>query len=377
MNMTMDRSLPEKRPCRFIVVGSGWRSLFYWRISCAYPELFTMVAMLCRTDEKAGAMRRQYGVPAITSEAACEAMKPDFVVAAVNKASIFSETMRWAKKGFPVLCETPAALNLEDLKELWRMKMEEGAKIQVAEQYYLYPSFAAAMEVVRRGYLGDAAMMSLSAVHDYHGASVIRRMLGTGLQNMAIYGKEYPYTLVETDSRDGAVTDGRRAEKTRCRLTFEFEAGKTAFYDFSSAQYHSYIRSRHLNVQGPEGELDDWTVRRVKEEIHPTGRRFLPVEQTMSVQREASGRGIIRICLGEEQLYINPFVHMGLTKVLPQDETAIAVLMMGMRRYIEEGTECYPLAEGLQDAYTLILINEALKNPGRPVRSETQIWAGK
>ena len=61
---------------------------------------------------------------------------------------------------------------------------------------------------------------------------------------------------------------------------------------------------------------------------------------------------------------------------LPQDETAIAVLMMGMRRYIEEGLECYPLAEGLQDAYALILINEALKSPGRPVRSETQIWAG-
>ena len=50
--------------------------------------------------------------------------------------------------------------------------------------------------------------------------------------------------------------------------------------------------------------------------------------------------------------------------------------MMGMRRYIEEGLECYPLAEGLQDAYALILINEALKSPGRPVRSETQIWAG-
>lgn len=48
-----------------------------------------------------------------------------------------------------------------------------------------------------------------------------------------------------------------------------------------------------------------------------------------------------------------------------------------MRRYIEEGTECYPLAEGLQDAYTLVLINEALKDPGWPVRSETQIWAGK
>lgn len=376
MKMTIDRTVLEKKPLRFVVIGSGWRSLFYWRIACAYPELFTMEAMLCRTEEKAGHMRKQYGVPAVTSETACEAMKPDFVVVAVNKASIFPVTKQWAGKGFPVLCETPAALKLDELKELWRMKMEEGAKIQVAEQYFLYPSFAAATEVVRRGFLGEASMMTLSAVHDYHGASVIRRMLGTGLQNMTIYGKEYPFTLMETDSRDGAITDGRMSERTRRRITFEFEDGKTAFYDFSSVQYHSYIRSRHLNVQGMTGELNDWTVRYVKEEVQPSGRRFLPMEQTMSVERNASGSGIIRVSLEEEQLYVNPFVYMGLKQVLPQDETAIAVLMMGMRRYIEEGLECYPLAEGLQDAYTLILINEALKSPGRPVRSETQIWAG-
>ena len=106
-------------------------------------------------------------------------------------------------------------LELDELKELWRMKMEEDARIQVAEQYFLYPSFAAAAEVVRRGFLGEASMMTLSAVHDYHGASVIRRMLGTGLQNMTIYGKEYPFTLMETDSRDGAITDGRMSERTR------------------------------------------------------------------------------------------------------------------------------------------------------------------
>lgn len=88
MKMTIDRTALEKKPLRFVVIGSGWRSLFYWRIACAYPELFTMEAMLCRTEEKAGHMRKQYGVPAVTSEASCEAMKPDFVVVAVNKASI-------------------------------------------------------------------------------------------------------------------------------------------------------------------------------------------------------------------------------------------------------------------------------------------------
>ena len=41
---------------RFIVVGSGWRSLFYWRIAQALPERFELCAMLCRTEEKAEKM---------------------------------------------------------------------------------------------------------------------------------------------------------------------------------------------------------------------------------------------------------------------------------------------------------------------------------
>lgn len=39
---------------RFIVVGSGWRSLFYWRIAQALPERFELCAMLCRTGKHLG-----------------------------------------------------------------------------------------------------------------------------------------------------------------------------------------------------------------------------------------------------------------------------------------------------------------------------------
>ena len=56
---------------RFIVVGSGWRSLFYWRIAQALPERFELCAMLCRTEEKAEKMHREYGVPVSTSAEQC------------------------------------------------------------------------------------------------------------------------------------------------------------------------------------------------------------------------------------------------------------------------------------------------------------------
>lgn len=59
---------------RFIVVGSGWRSLFYWRIAQALPERFELCAMLCRTEEKAEKMHQEYGVPVSTSAEQCAAL---------------------------------------------------------------------------------------------------------------------------------------------------------------------------------------------------------------------------------------------------------------------------------------------------------------
>lgn len=102
---------------RFIVVGSGWRSLFYWRIAQALPERFELCAMLCRTEEKAEKMHREYGVPVSTSAKQCAALHPDLVVVAVNKASIAAVSTEWLARGFAVLCETPAALEEDALPD--------------------------------------------------------------------------------------------------------------------------------------------------------------------------------------------------------------------------------------------------------------------
>lgn len=126
---------------RFIVVGSGWRSLFYWRIAQALPERFELCAMLCRTEEKAEKMHREYGVPVSTSAEQCAALHPDLVVVAVNKASIAAVSTEWLARGFAVLCETPAALEEDALRALWQLH-RQGAKLQVAEQYWLYPTLA-------------------------------------------------------------------------------------------------------------------------------------------------------------------------------------------------------------------------------------------
>ena len=178
---------------RFLVVGSGWRSLFYVRIAQALPQQFELCAVLCRSQEKAEQYRR-YGAPVSASPEQCAAMRPDFVVVAVNKASLAQVSKEWIERGFAVLCETPAALETDQLRTLWKLHTS-GAKLQIAEQYWLYPAVAAKLEAVRQGLVGQPAFARLSLAHGYHAASLARSFLGTGMQPVTVEGRTWPVEI--------------------------------------------------------------------------------------------------------------------------------------------------------------------------------------
>ena len=76
---------PWDRPLTYVVVGSGFRSLYFARIAARYPKLFHMPYLLCRTQEKADRIAGEHGIPTTISLEACLQAKPDFVVIAVNR----------------------------------------------------------------------------------------------------------------------------------------------------------------------------------------------------------------------------------------------------------------------------------------------------
>lgn len=356
----------QSKPLSFVIVGSGWRSLFFARIAKQYPEQFELKYMLCRTQEKADKMAAEYGIPTTVSEEECELAKPDFVVVAVNKDGLFEVTKKWALKGFPVLCETPAATSVENLKELWAL-VQNGAKIQIAEQYHRYPIMAAGLKAIAEGKLAEPYAVRLSMAHDYHGVSLIRRMLqpydSMNLKLEYISGVQYTFPVTETDSRFGAITDGRVKEFPRTVITMQFHGNKVALYDFSGVQYHSFIRSRHVNVQGRDGEWNDTMLRFLNESGDP-------VEEQLKEWLNPK-----YACLDTEQLHRQssewkPFVVMD----NEQDEYAIASMMYDMREYIAGGAEVYPMAEALEDAYMLLLMQKAVSEPGCKIFPEPMPW---
>lgn len=349
-------------PLSYVIVGSGWRAMFFARIGKRFPEQFRLQFMLCRSEEKAARIRREMGIPTTVSQKACEASRPDFVVVAVNKAAAFAETKVWAEKGFAVFSETPAGMTVEELKALWALK-EQGSRIQVAEQYCRYPVLAAGLRAIRQGKLGAPYGVVLSAAHDYHGASLIRHMLDIGPEPMKLSGRRYSFPVTETDSRYGAVTDGSVTDRVRDVITIEFASGKTAWYDFSGVQYHSFIRSRHINVQGPKGEWNDTVLRYVDGEHHP-------VEEPLTAYLNPACAACETEAVREESRVWSPTLSLSEA----QDEYAIASMMLDLRAYLDGGEEVYPLAEALEDAYTRILMEQAVTMPGVVVESEHMPW---
>ena len=224
-------------------------------------------------------------------------------------------------------------------------------------------------KLIDDGMIGRVENINISSLHGYHGVSIIRRYLGVGYGNCTIYGKRYRYDVTETYGREGMCFDGEIFSCPRDRLTFEFDNGTTAFFDFSDpAQYHSFIRTRQLTVQGVRGEIDDMTIRYLTNENVPVTAQLNRIDLGVYGNQEWSHFAIM---LGEKFLYRSPFVNARMN----DDEIAVASCLAGMKHYIETGEECYSLRDALQDMYLCLKMDEALANPLKPITTETMPWA--
>ena len=250
----------------------------------------------------------------------------------------------------------------EQLLQLWNLS-QNSARIAVAEQYHRYPDMIAGLQAVSDGRIGTPGSAYLSLAHDYHGMSLLRRMLLTEGESYSIRGERTMYPVTETDSRTGPLPGNPVRERARDLVWVSFDSGKKALYDFSGVQYHSFIRSRHVLVRGDRGEWCDTVLYCLDNHGQPVREELRPViperyrELDTALLRDA--RRVPRTGLSMDNL---------------QDEFAMASMLYDMKDFLENGTEVYPLREALEDAYFRILMEEALAEPWKEVRAGKMPW---
>lgn len=349
----------------YIIVGSGFRAEYYARIARTYPQQFRAL-FFCRSEEKAAKMYVETGIHATTSLQVCEDFQADFAVIVVNKENVADVCEEWVNLGYPVVSETPAGSSLEKLYRLWELHERKGACITVCEQYHRYPGLIAGLDAVSEGRIGTPYSAYLSLAHDYHGASLLRRMLLVQGDSFIMHGKRFCSPVVETDSRAGAITDGHSDHKNRDIVSIAFSSGKEAVYDFSGVQYRSFLRSRHIVVRGERGEWNDNLIYYIDEKNQPKREYLMPVIREKYSPLDTQDLRDLRKTW-QPELFLDT----------RQDEYAIATMLFDMRDYLAGGDEVYPLREALDDAYFWLLMEKAVSSPWSEVRSQVMPWHQK
>ena len=362
---------PECPKIRLAVIGAGWRAHYYIRIAEALPDLFEKPAVLVRSRKKAETICRLEGLNATDRAEVVENFAPDLIVCAVRKGEIFEASLPWLEKGFTVLGETPAAMSLSELERI-RESKSSGAKYLVAEQYRFYPEISAMLKILGKGLIGDPYMARISYAHGYHGAGLLRAFLNTGMVPFRLTGERYLFPVTETLTRYESRSEFGTVMKPQDICRFAYENGKLGLYFFNSEQYRSPIRANSIHVLGERGELRDGVFSWIDESMIAHRESLEIAERTVTTDDPnpnfATVREILKITFGGETVYEKTYSP---DAALSQDEAAVLSLMLNA---VREPEKTVPLEETLEDAYTALLMQEAIEKGGE-VRSRRMPWA--
>jgi predicted dehydrogenase len=349
----------------FALYGSGWRAEFFLRVARALPYLFDLCGVVTRSDEKAERFGRDFGVSCYKSvDDLLKATRPDFFVVCLGGGVATDEAIKLSDSGFPVLMETPPAWDAPNLCRIYTGR----GRIQIAEQFHLHPMHIARLAFMASGKTGTPQHAQISFNHSYHGISLIRKYLDVGFENCEITATATPIQVVGGYTRGGPPEKEDLQTKTHTLATLRFESGKTGLLNFETDQHRSWVRSPITQVKCTHGEIFNTTLKYLKTYNEPIETEL--VRHDMGREDNFEGFDLKGITGDGQWLYRNPFTGSRLI----DDEISIAHLLAKMADYTQGGADFYSLAEGCQDQYLALLVQEAAATGGT-LKSETQPWA--
>ncbi|MCH3908443.1 MAG: hypothetical protein LKE28_09480 [Sphaerochaeta sp.] len=242
----------------FVLLGSGWRSLFYARLSVRFPHEFRLTGWMVHDPAKRIAYAQEYHT--FTSHALDEVLERphDLVVLCVPDTLQHDLLVTLAERGEPVLTETSfLRQNEASLKDI--LVRCQGKTVEVAEQYPLLPYYQQVSDLQPR--LGKIWECTVASCHFHHAAALTRHFLEEEEAACTISAQTAIRRIAQTGSRYGYHADGTTKEITRTVAVLRFPDGKTGWYAFTGEEYHSTILSGHFALRGERGEIFDRTAR--------------------------------------------------------------------------------------------------------------------
>lgn len=358
----------SEKKISFGIIGGGWRARHFLRIAREMLQRFEAACMFLRDAEKGDVIEDQWGIKTYQDlDKMLDSHELLFVVVCIKGAGSAEPFIKsLVEHDMPILMETPAGHNLEELIE-FNALVEQDAKIQVAEQYQFHPLLAAQIAIAESGRLGNIFEAQVSVAHGFHGISLIRKMLGVKFENATINARKFVWPTFSGPGRKGPPTEEVIVNTSQIIAQFDF-GNKLGIFDFDDAQYSHWIRGVHVLIRGEKGEICDSMVRYMEDYRTPIEAMLKRCDagQGGSIFEGFGHKGIL---MGNEWIYKNSFGPVKLS----DDELAIATCMAKMGDYAAGGPSFYSYAEAAQDSYLSQKMIEAT-NSSEVVTTEKQPW---
>jgi len=339
----------------FGIVGGGWRSHLLLRLADAAPGRLNAAGVVTRTADAGERVTAGWGVPTYrTIDELLKAEDVDYVVAAVSWPAMPGVIRDLVAAGMAVLAETPPAPDVDRMRSLWGDVAGSGL-VQVAEQYLLMPGHAARHTVIQDGVIGQATSVEISSTHLYHAVSLIRGLLGVGMDDVVVNARDFRAPLVDPLTFDGWDLQAVPEPRTTTIATLDF-GDRMGLYNFVENQWWNPLRTRRIVVRGSRGELVDNTVVRL---VDPTS----PVESSLVYRRTGvdmnlEGSELVHVSFDGRVVYRNPWLGTRLS----EDDIAVASMLEAEGAWVRgEGPEPYPLAQACQDHAIGLAIQESAR----------------
>ncbi len=352
---------------RFALIGWGWRAEFFARAAAELAPRLELTGVVTRSAERANTVTNNWHVPVYASvDDLLSSPRPDFVVVSVPPAVAVGHLDTLAGANLPALCETPPAPDLEGLAHVCELA-RRGARIQIAEQYPFQPLHAARLALSDAGVIGNVSMTGVSFSHGYHAFSVLRHHLSVGGEAATIRATSGAAPVEVGNTRAGPRQQIAMTEEVRTLGIIEYP-GRLGLYDFETNQHRSYVRFLHVTVRGSHGEISDDELRVVRG-LDET--MTIPLRRVTAGQDgDLSGHQLMGITGLDGWAWRNPFPGARLA----DDEIAVAQCLVKMAEHAEGGPEFYGAADGAQDHYLYLKLQQAAGS-GDVVRTTVQPWA--
>jgi len=353
---------------RFGVVGSGWRASCYLKTAELMGDGCIVTGIVSRSAESRAALAAKWGCAVFPTAAEwAEKAGADFLLVAVSGSAALGVVLDLLPLGIPLLIETSFASSVSDLVRLNEEASRTGARIQVAEQYWLQPMHSSRLALLATGAIGEASYAHVSVNHSFHNVSLLRKYLGLGFDNAVIRATSFSAPLIAGPGRDGDPEAERLGNPEHQLALLDF-GGKRGLFDFEENQHRSWVRTPRVLVRGERGEISDSWVSYLKDYLTPVHGELDRVQTGGDGNFE--GYHLKGVMFGEQSLFRNETSPARLS----DEEIAQAQCLLRMKDYVVSGKEFYSLAEASQDAYLALMLRTA-EAEGRAVETTTQPWA--